>query len=241
MTDSTLAPLFSWRSAICDSDLPPTSRHVALTLALYMNDRGSSAYPGARRLASDTALHELTVRRQLKALVAAGWLVQSVRGGRKGQKRTANVYVATIPATWEPSTTPDPAFLRPPTQDQGSGPGPLTDDQANSPEEDLTRVSSSREATREQFDGEEDNPILAATWEQIARLRLNRRREAGGKITNTTAWLRKVQASARDDLRDQALGHLDRFELDPSQLVALLEDGDTSVLRHAAHRTEGSS
>ena len=50
-----LSALFTWRSAICESGLPPTARHVALTLSLHMNERGGSAFPGATLLATDGA------------------------------------------------------------------------------------------------------------------------------------------------------------------------------------------
>lgn len=91
-----LLPLFSWRSAICQSDLPSTTRHVALTLSLYMSERGDSAYPGAERLASDTGLTVRCVRQHLKTLEDRGWLVCRVRGGGAGK---ATEYAATIPET----------------------------------------------------------------------------------------------------------------------------------------------
>jgi hypothetical protein len=95
MTDRQLAPLFTWRSAICDSELTATARHVALTLSLYMNERGGSAFPGAERLAHDTGLSERAVRDHLNGLVHAGWLVLLHRGGGR---KNANEYGAAIPA-----------------------------------------------------------------------------------------------------------------------------------------------
>lgn len=72
-----LSALFTWRSAICDSELPSTSRHVALTLSLHMSERGDSCFPSVRRLADETGLSRRTVQRHLKELVEAGWLVQA--------------------------------------------------------------------------------------------------------------------------------------------------------------------
>src|SRR4051812_29224564 len=86
--------LFTWRSAICESDLPATTRHVALALSLYMSERGDSAHPGATRLARDTGLSERCVRSQLAKLAETGWLILRERGGEKGDKRRANVYEA---------------------------------------------------------------------------------------------------------------------------------------------------
>ena len=98
----TIHPVLSWRSAICDSTLPATTRHVALTLSIYMNERGGSAYPGGTLLAKDTGLSLRTVRTALMLLEETGWLNVVTRGGAlKGQRRTATVYQAAIPTTGE--------------------------------------------------------------------------------------------------------------------------------------------
>ena len=108
-----LAPLFTWRSAICESDLPPTARHVAATLSFYMNERGGSAYPGAVRLAHDTGLSERTVRSALALLVERGWLVLAKEGGRKGERRQANEYVAAVPPLQQMQGSPDATHAAP--------------------------------------------------------------------------------------------------------------------------------
>ena len=235
----TLAPLFTWRSAVCDSDLPPTARHVALTLALYMNERGASAYPGATRLSADTALHEDTVRRQLNLLVSSGWLICTQRGGLKGKRRTANVYVGVIPTSWEPSTTPDRGATGPPAEDRGSEQTtPGTGSGHHSRGKNPSSTSSSDSGKGPTAPHEEENPVLSACWEAIARQRLKARRAGGGKVTSPTGWLRKVAADAQASHRTRALDLLDRFDLDAQQLVALLEDGDESVLRHATRKAK---
>lgn len=95
---ASLKPLFTWRSAIMDSNLSSTARHVALTLSTYMNERGGSAFPGASRLAHDTALHLDTVKEKLRELERLGWLTCVERGGApKGGERKANKYAATVP------------------------------------------------------------------------------------------------------------------------------------------------
>lgn len=93
-----LKPLFSWRSAISESDLSATTRHVALALSLYMNERGGSAHPGPTLLAQDTGYHVSTVKEKLAELEGKGWLTCVERGGRKGERRHANEYEATVPA-----------------------------------------------------------------------------------------------------------------------------------------------
>lgn len=92
-----IQPVLTWRGAICESDLSPTARHVALTLSLWMGERGDSAYPGATLLSESTGLSVRTVRSSLAALVDAGWLVMVEKGGLKGVKRIANKYEARIP------------------------------------------------------------------------------------------------------------------------------------------------
>lgn len=69
-----LSPLFTWRSAICQSELPATTRHVALTLSLHMSELGDSCYPSQSRLAEETGLARRTVNRHLSKLDGDGWL-----------------------------------------------------------------------------------------------------------------------------------------------------------------------
>ncbi len=94
----TIAPLFTWRSAISDSPLTSTERHCLLALSLYMNERGASAYPGSARLAHDTDYHVDTVKRALSQAAAAGWLIILEKGGSPvGGVRHASEYAANIP------------------------------------------------------------------------------------------------------------------------------------------------
>ncbi len=94
----SVGPLYDWTSAIADSDLAPTSRHVALTFALHLNRRDRSAFPGAAKLADETGLHLSTVKRALADLEARGWLVCEQRGGSlRGGRRLATVWSCAIP------------------------------------------------------------------------------------------------------------------------------------------------
>lgn len=92
-----LKAMFTWRSAICESDLPSSARHVAITLTLYMNERTGTAHPGTARLARDTGLSERHVWRCLQLLIDAGWVNLVQQGGVKGEQRIANVYALSIP------------------------------------------------------------------------------------------------------------------------------------------------
>lgn len=98
-----LSPLFTWRGAIIKSDLPPTGRHLALTLSLFMNEAGGSAYPGIDRLVEATGLGRATVIRWRQALHALGWLRLVKQGGLKGADRVASEYAATVPSNYASS------------------------------------------------------------------------------------------------------------------------------------------
>lgn len=135
-----ILPLLTWRSAICDSGMAPTTRHVALTLSLYMNERGGSAHPGAVKLAGDTGYSERTVRDHLAILTAEGWLALVEEGGLKGHKRIANEYRATIPDGF---TTPEPpAGVDPNTAPGGRlSPTPAADSSTPAPGSPVTTTT----------------------------------------------------------------------------------------------------
>lgn len=88
-----LSPLFSWRGAIADSDLPPTTRLVAWALSMHMNERGGSCFPKRATLARETGLNDQTVKVHLRALRDQGWLVAI--GGGSGDKPVE--YEAQVP------------------------------------------------------------------------------------------------------------------------------------------------
>ena len=104
-----IKPLFSWRGAICDSDLPPITRLVALTLSLHMNERGGSCFPSVTTLQRETGLSRNAVLKALRSLETAGWLTV------KRTARRVNVYTATVPpgAPHAPAGAPHaPALAR---------------------------------------------------------------------------------------------------------------------------------
>lgn len=74
MSSERLSRLFTWRSALCESGLPATARHVGLTLSLHMSERGDSAFPSVSTLAEETGLARRTVQRHLRALQDEGWI-----------------------------------------------------------------------------------------------------------------------------------------------------------------------
>lgn len=88
-----LSPLFTWRSAIADSDLDPTSRFVAVMLSLHMNERGGSAFPSYTTLAGETHLTRSAVIRAVGRLTQRGWLVRKTHGPGRGRTNTYTAYV----------------------------------------------------------------------------------------------------------------------------------------------------
>ena len=180
MEGGTLRPLFSWRAAICDSDLSSTTRHVALTLSLHMNERGSSAWPGPTRLARETGLNVSTVKERLRELERTGWLRCVSRGGLKGETRRANEYEAALP---EPALFPQPGAVgtRCPEDPVPSAslPGAV-----GTPS---TSMSTSRDirAELELQDEPRPDPVLAvfSLWTELGHTRAHLDRKRRARIT----------------------------------------------------------
>lgn len=104
-----LSPLFTWRSAVAESELPPTSKLVAFALSLHMNERGESCFPSQPTLARETSLSERAVREHLLSLLREGWIEREKRPGR------SDLYVSTTPAggSGVPQTDPGTTFQGP--------------------------------------------------------------------------------------------------------------------------------
>jgi len=98
VTRRSLSPLFTWRTAVKDSDLPSSAKHVALNLSLYMSEAGTSAFPGLRAQAADCSLGKDTVIKALRLLEEQGWLRRTAIGGGRGHRAQ---YEATVPETVE--------------------------------------------------------------------------------------------------------------------------------------------
>lgn len=92
----TIRPLFSWRHAICKSELDPSTKLVLFTLSFYMNEMGASCFPTQVMLSADTSLSERQVRRAIIKACKQGWLKRQLHGF-KGQKWKNHEYHAAIP------------------------------------------------------------------------------------------------------------------------------------------------
>lgn len=87
---------WTWRHAIAKSDLPAETRHVLLTLSLWMNELGEGCYPSIADLVDATARDKKTVRKHLDHACEKGWLV-SEQLGLKGQRWRRKEYKARWP------------------------------------------------------------------------------------------------------------------------------------------------
>lgn len=91
---------WTWRHAIINSPLPPTTRHVLLTLSCHVNDAGEPAYPSTALLAAETGLSERAVVTHLQSAAALGWLIVQ-KHGYGGQKWARNQYYPRVPDGFE--------------------------------------------------------------------------------------------------------------------------------------------
>lgn len=97
----TIAPLFTWRSAVASKHGPksPTTRHVLLTLSLYMSEKGDSCFPSIETLTEDTGLSRRAVLSHIKKAREDGWIDRKLLG-MAGQKWRRSEYRATVPASY---------------------------------------------------------------------------------------------------------------------------------------------
>lgn len=96
MSRPSVSAAWSWRHAITRSDLPATTRHVLLTLSVFMDEAGQSCYPSVEDLMAATGLSKNAVLKHLAEACEAGWLVRRPHGYR-GQKWRRFEYEACWP------------------------------------------------------------------------------------------------------------------------------------------------
>ena len=93
----TQSNAWSWRKAVVsESGLPPTTRHVLLTLSIWMNEAGEGCYPSIATLVESTGLSNRSVITHLQVAAEKGWIKVSQHGFR-GKKWRANEYKAVWP------------------------------------------------------------------------------------------------------------------------------------------------
>lgn len=89
-----------YREAVWRSDLSASLKLAALAMCEFMDHTTlDDARPGTALIARRTGLSQSTVKRCLRSLVAAGWLIQTQRGGSAGGRKLASIYRGSIPKT----------------------------------------------------------------------------------------------------------------------------------------------
>ncbi|MDA0780655.1 MAG: helix-turn-helix domain-containing protein [Rickettsiales bacterium] len=89
--------IWSWRDAVIQSsELKSYSKHILLTLSVYMNDKGQGCYPSIERLIEDTGLARSTLIKYLKEAETLGFIQKKIHGF-SGQGWKQNEYIAIYP------------------------------------------------------------------------------------------------------------------------------------------------
>jgi hypothetical protein len=89
--------LTKWTLCIRMLDVTPTTQHVGLVLATYMDTTHLKAFPSVATLSRDTGRKKTTVRESLRTLESRGWLqVKRFRNAR-GDERISNRYFGSFP------------------------------------------------------------------------------------------------------------------------------------------------
>lgn len=89
-------PFFNWRTAILESVMSATTKHVLLTVSCHMNDAGESCYPSIERLCRETSLSNRAVITHLRIAREQGWIGVRERE-LAGKKWAAHGYFMTWP------------------------------------------------------------------------------------------------------------------------------------------------
>ena len=74
----------SWRHAVLQSGLPPTTRYVLLVWSFHMTDAGETCVPTLDTLVAETGLDNNTVAHQLRIAKKASWLTEDGRAAFPG-------------------------------------------------------------------------------------------------------------------------------------------------------------
>ncbi len=87
---------WNWRRALIRSDLRSTTKHILLTLSVYVSEAGKGTFPSVRTLASECSLTRKTVQTHLRIGHDLGWIVVYRRHSENG-RQTSNDYGLSVP------------------------------------------------------------------------------------------------------------------------------------------------
>lgn len=142
-----------WMKKLRGSDLTNAERNVLLMVFTYTDQHGRGAFPGIRRLVTDTGISEKYLKSCLRRLVAEGWLAVQAPGGNQFGRGTATTYALGAgprkPQTVENEDCPDNGDAKRGTQLPARGelstPG---EELGDPPSDDLSDYSNSSERGR---------------------------------------------------------------------------------------------
>lgn len=96
MPTQTRQPVWTWRDAVRQADIPPLTKLVCWALANYITDLGEGCFPSVEALMRDTGLSNRSVSTHTANAVAAG-LLEIDKRAAPGGKFTLNVYMPRFP------------------------------------------------------------------------------------------------------------------------------------------------
>ena len=102
-----MSDAWTWRHAVCQSELSANAKHVLMTLSLWMNEKGGSCYPKQAELVAYCSRDPKTVRAGISEASKAGWLKVDKHGFR-GQKWKRLEYQAMWPGRGLEGDEPEP-------------------------------------------------------------------------------------------------------------------------------------
>ena len=91
---------WTWRHAIQDSELEPTTKLVLYNLSMHMNERGESCFPSIKEQMRGTGLSNRAVCMHLEKAESAGFIEKQLHG-YGGQNWARQEYKAKFPDTTE--------------------------------------------------------------------------------------------------------------------------------------------
>lgn len=199
MSDLFLRPLFTWRSALASELGPqsPVTRHVLLTLALHMNEKGESCFPSIDTLTEETNLARRSVIGHLQEAEREGWIGKRAMRMSNGHGWRRVEYFAVIPPQVEAMFHTEQRSATDAPRQRGAGDAPrseagASDDRRGAPDgknvvQDVhpsTSVNSSKNSSL--------NPEFEKAWETLPKRAGNNPKAAALK-----AWTARIKAGVR--------------------------------------------
>lgn len=138
---------FSWLKALMVSPLPDKAKLIGVQIFNYTDAKGFGAHPGYQRLSNDLGFSPATVKRYLRELRDAGWIVKTKSSNAAGMRKYADTYALGFSTI---AGSPDDPRSAPTEGQNNATEGQMTPDRG-----------SPRRPTNTSFPS---NPLRQATW-----------------------------------------------------------------------------